>query len=338
MESKFVVSSSPHIRDSANTRNIMRDVIIALLPATIAGVYFFGLRALAVILVTISSCVISEYLARKVMKRESTIGDLSAVVTGLLLALNLPPTIPFWIAIIGGAVAIVIVKQMFGGLGQNFMNPALAARVILFVSYTEQMTNWINPRGVDAVSTATPLENIKSGVLEVTAVDIAAGATQIGEVATQIVEMPSYLQLFLGQIGGCIGETSALALILGALYLLARRVIGLQIPLTFIGTTALFTWIFGGPTPFTGDFIYHVLAGGLILGAFYMATDYATCPVTNKGRIIMGVGCGILTGIIRLYTNYPEGVSFAIILMNIVVPLIDRYIVPKSFGGGKKVA
>lgn len=338
MESKFVVSSSPHIRDSANTRGIMRDVIIALLPAAIAGVYFFGLRALAVILVTILSCVISEYLARKVMKRESTIGDLSAVVTGLLLALNLPPTIPFWIAIIGGAVAIVIVKQMFGGLGQNFMNPALGARVVLLVAYTQQMTNWINPRGIDVVSSATPLELAKNSLMDTAIVDVVGSATQIGEVATQVAKMPSYLQLFLGQIGGCIGETSALALLLGVVYLLVRRVITLQIPLTFIGTTAIFTWIFGGLTLFTGDFIYHVLAGGLILGAFYMATDYATSPVTNKGRIIMGIGCGILTGIIRLYTNYPEGVSFAIIFMNIVVPLIDRYMVPKSFGGGKKVA
>jgi electron transport complex protein RnfD len=315
----------------------MLDVIIALLPAAIAGIYFFGLRALAVILVTISSCVISEYLARKAMKREATIGDLSAVVTGLLLALNLPPTIPFWIAAIGGVVAIVIVKQMFGGLGQNFMNPALAARVVLLVAYTEQMTNWINPKGVDAISTATPLEIAKNSLIGATA-DVVGGATQVGDVALQAAEMPTYLQLFLGQVGGCIGETSALALLLGALYLLARKVIGLQIPLTFIGTTALFTWIFGGETLFTGDFLYHVLAGGLILGAFYMATDYATCPVTNKGRIIMGIGCGILTGIIRLYTNYPEGVSFAIILMNVVVPLIDRFIVPKSFGGGKKVA
>lgn len=334
MENRFLVSSSPHIRDSVSTRKIMLDVIIALLPASVAGIYFFGLRALAVILVTVSSCVISEYLARKAMKRECTIGDLSAVVTGLLLALNLPPTIPFWIAAIGGAVAIVIVKQMFGGLGQNFMNPALAARVVLLVAYTEQMTNWVNPRGVDAISAATPLEVLKNSAAG-TAADVASGATPLVESAA---EMPTYLQLFLGQVGGCIGETSALALLLGALYLLARRVIGLQIPLTFIGTTALFTWIFGGETLFTGDFLYHVLAGGLILGAFYMATDYATCPVTNKGRIIMGIGCGILTGIIRLYTNYPEGVSFAIILMNVVVPLIDRFLVPKSFGGGKKVA
>lgn len=337
MENRFVVSSSPHIRDSVNTRRIMLDVIIALLPASVAGIYFFGLRALAVILVTVSSCIISEYLARKAMKRNCTIGDLSAVVTGLLLALNLPPTIPFWIAAIGGVVAIVVVKQMFGGLGQNFMNPALAARVVLLVAYTEQMTNWVNPRGVDAISTATPLEVLKSSLVE-TAVDAAGSATPAAEVALQAAEMPTYLQLFLGQVGGCIGETSALALLLGALYLLARRVIGLQIPLTFIGTTALFTWIFGGATLFTGDFLYHILAGGLILGAFYMATDYATCPVTNKGRIIMGIGCGILTGIIRLYTNYPEGVSFAIIFMNVVVPLIDRFLVPKSFGGGKKVA
>ncbi|MFZ5986828.1 MAG: RnfABCDGE type electron transport complex subunit D [Bacillota bacterium] len=319
MENSFVVSSSPHIRDNANTRRIMIDVIIALLPAAAAGIYFFGLRALYVIMVTVLSCVVSEYISRKVMKRESTVSDFSAVLTGLLLALNLPSTIPLWIAAVGGVVAIVIVKQMFGGLGQNFMNPALAARVFLLISYTGHMTNWVNPRGIDAVSTATPLAILRGK--EAVAADL-----------------PNYAQLFWGQIGGCIGETSVAALLLGALYLLVRRVIGPEIPLTFIGALAVFTWIFGGQGAFTGDFVAHMLSGGLILGAFYMATDYATSPVTMKGRIIMGIGCGLLTGIIRLYTNYPEGVSFAILLMNITVPLIDRFTVPKSFGGEKAVA
>lgn len=315
MDNSFVVSSSPHIRNSATTSGIMRDVIIALLPAAAAGIYFFGLRALLVILVTILSSVVSEYIARRVMKRDNTLMDFSAVVTGLLLALNLPSTIPLWIAAVGGAFAIVVVKQLFGGLGQNFMNPALAARVFLLIAYTGHMTNWVKP-GVDAVSTATPLEILKTGA----------------------ADLPSYAQLFFGNIGGCIGETSAAALLLGGLYLLFRRVISPEIPLTYIGTVAAFTWIFGGDTLFTGDALYHILSGGLILGAFFMATDYSTSPMTIKGRAIMGLGCGLLTSLIRLYASYPEGVSFAIILMNIAVPLIDRYTVPKSFGGEKAVA
>lgn len=309
----FLVSSSPHLRDGNNSSRIMLDVIIALTPAALAGVYFFGMRALLVILVTIASCVASEYITRRVLKREQTIADLSAVVTGLLLAMNLPSTIPLWIAAVGGVIAIVIVKQLFGGIGQNFMNPALAARVMLLVSWTGPMTHWVNP-GPDAVSSATPLGIIKEGV----------GA-----------ELPKYWDLLIGNVGGCIGETSVIALLLGALYLLYRRVITLEIPLAFIATLGLFIWVFGGEGLFTGDFVYHILAGGLILGAFFMATDYSTSPVTRKGKIIMGIGCGLITGIIRLYANYPEGASFAIILMNIVVPLIERYTIPKSFGGEK---
>lgn len=314
MENSLIMSSSPHLRDNASTKRIMKDVIIALLPAVIAGVYFFRTDALLVIFVTVISCVVSEYIARRIMKRESSISDFSAVVTGLLLALNLPAAIPLWIAAVGGVIAIVIVKQLFGGLGQNFMNPALAARVILLISWAGPMTNWVSP-GSDAVSSATPLALIKEGN------EAAAGI----------------LDLFTGNIGGCIGETSALALLIGAAYLLFRKVITPVIPITFIGTLALFTWIFGGQALFTGDFVYHVLSGGLILGAFYMATDYSTSPVTRKGKIIMGVGCGLITAVIRLYANYPEGVSFAIIFMNIIVPLIDRYTVPKSFGGEKSV-
>ncbi|MCX7922833.1 MAG: RnfABCDGE type electron transport complex subunit D [Clostridia bacterium] len=320
MGNNLLVSSSPHLRSGDSTRRIMMDVVIALLPAAGAGVYFFGVRSALVIAVTILSCVVSEYLARKVMKREQTILDISAVVTGLLLALNLPPAIPFWIAAVGGFIAIVIVKQMFGGLGQNFMNPALAARVILLVSWAQQMTNWVSP-GPDAVSSATPLALIKKG-----------------QEAVVGVALPSYLDLFIGKVGGSIGETSVLALLIGAAYLVYRKVITLEIPLAFICATAVFTWVFGGDSLFSGNFMYHILSGGLVLGAFFMATDYSTSPVTKKGKIIMGIGCGLLTAIIRLYANYPEGVSFAIILMNIAVPLIDRYTVPKSFGGEKAVA
>jgi len=296
----------------------MADVVIALAPASILGIYFFGARVILVILTTVLSCVASEYITRRILKRESTIGDLSAVVTGVLLALNLPPTIPLWIAAVGGVVAIVIVKQLFGGIGQNFMNPALAARVFLLIAYTQAMTNWVIPGQPDAVSSATPLAMIK------------------GKEAIE-GSLPGYWDLFIGNIGGCIGETSVLALLIGAAYLFYRRVITPEIPVAFIGTLALFTCIFGKDGLFTGDPLYHILSGGLILGAFFMATDYSSSPVTAKGRIIMGVGCGLLTAIIRLYANYPEGVSFAILIMNVAVPLIDRFTVPKSFGGEKAV-
>lgn len=318
MEKSLLVTSSPHLRSEDTISRIMLDVAVALLPAALTGVYFFGARAILVIFVAVLSAVVSEHIACKAMKKESAISDFSAVVTGLLLALNLPVTIPLWIAAVGSVIAIVIVKQLFGGLGQNFMNPALGARVILLVSWPAQMTNWLVP-GADTVSSATPLAIIKGK-------EAFEGA------------MPGYMDLFLGRVGGCIGETSVLALLIGAAYLVYRRVITLETPLTFIGTLALFILIFGGNSLFTGDFVYHMLSGGLMLGAFFMATDYSTSPVTFKGRVIMGIGCGLLTGIIRLYTNYPEGVSFAIILMNLVVPLIDRYTMPVSFGGEKKVA
>lgn len=328
MENKFVVSSSPHIRANSSTQRIMLDVIIALLPAMAVGIYYFGLNAVWVVFVCILSCVLSEYLTRKILKRESTISDLSAVVTGLLLALNLPPTIPLWMAAIGGVVAIVIVKQLFGGLGQNFMNPALVARVFLLNAFLKQMTTF-ESLGLDVISSATSPDTLSSATPLYKMKEFVRGTE---------VKLPEYWDLFIGNIPGCIGEISVAALLIGAAYLLYRRVIGPEIPLTFIASTALVTWIFGGRTLFTGDWLYHILSGGLMIGAFFMATDYATSPVTFKGRIIMGVGCGILTAIIRLYTGYPEGVSYAILLMNICVPLIDRYTVPKSFGGEKAVA
>jgi electron transport complex protein RnfD len=314
LENNLHVSSSPHIRTETNTRDIMLDVIIALVPASVMGVYFFGYRALLVILVTVLAAVLAEYLAAIVLKRKQTIGDLSAVVTGLLLALNFPPSIPFWIAIVGAFIAIMLVKQLFGGIGQNFMNPALAARVILLISWPVQMTRWVWP---DGVSSATPLVILKRGLM---------------------AQAPGYLDLFLGNVAGCIGETSAAALLIGGIYLVVKKVIGMETPLAFIGTVGLFTWIFAGGSLFTGDFLYHILAGGLILGAFFMATDYSTTPVTRRGKIIFGIGCGILASVIRLYTDYPEGVSFAIILMNVATQLIDRFTVPRSFGGEKNAA
>lgn len=316
MEKRLLVSSSPHIRSGDTTQKIMLDVIIALIPALVAGVWYFGLQAAIIVAATTLSCVVFEYLTRRILKRSNTIGDLSAVVTGILLGLNLPPRLPVWMAIVGSFFAIVIVKQLFGGIGQNFLNPALAARAILLVAYGSKMTSWINPlsNAVDAVSAATPLGILKEGG-----------------------ELPSLLDMFLGKTGGSIGETSAIAIIIGGIYLLARRVITWHIPVCYIGTVAIFSWIAGPDGIFTGNILFHVLAGGLLLGAFFMATDYTTCPMTEKGMIIFGVGCGLLTMIFRLYTNMPEGVSYAILLMNVATPLIDRYSKPKRFGGGAGV-
>lgn len=313
MEKFLMASSSPHIRSNSSTSGIMKDVIISLMPALLAGIYFFGHKALLVLMVVVASCVLSEYIFNKIVKKPQTLGDFSAVVTGILLAFNLPPTINLAIAAIGGAFAIVIVKQLFGGLGHNFMNPALAARAFLMASWPVQMTSWVNP--VDGVSSATPLALIKKGG------EALGGA------------IPSYWSLFCGNVGGCIGETSAIALLIGAAYLFYRKVITPFIPISFIAAVGIFTWLLGGKTVFTGDFIYHILSGGLLLGAFFMATDYTTSPVTKKGMILMGIGCGLLTSIIRLYGGYPEGVSYSIILMNVATPLIDRYTKPKSFGG-----
>jgi len=318
MEQKLIVSSSPHIKSGVNTTRIMGDVLIALAPAALSAIYFFGAKASLLILVTVASCVLSEYAWNKLNKKENTIKDLSAAVTGVLLAFNLSPAVPLWIAAIGGVFAIIIVKQLFGGIGHNFMNPALAARAFLMASWPAQMTTWKIP-GVDAVSAATPLSLLKKG-------SEAAG------------EMPALIDLFIGKAAGCIGETSVLALLIGAIYLLVRKVITPELPLAFIGTVGLMTWILGGDTLFTGNFVYHIVSGGLMLGAFYMANDYTTSPVTFKGRIIMGVGCGLLTSVIRLYGGYPEGVSYSILLMNLVVPMIDRYTIPKSFGGAVRNA
>lgn len=317
MENYLLAGSSPHIKSGKNVQKIMLDVVIALMPAAVAAIYYFGFKALLLMASTVLSCVLSEFLWTKITKKPNTIGDLSAAVTGILLAFNLSPKVPVWIAVIGGIFAIIITKQLFGGLGHNFINPALAARAFLMASWPVQMTTWVTP-GVDAVSSPTPLAILKGT-----------------EVSGQ---MPELIDMFLGKIGGCLGETSALALLIGALYLVARKVITLELPVAFIGTVAFMTWMLGGETAFSGDFVYHIFSGGLILGAFFMATDYTTSPVTSLGRIIMGIGCGLMTSIIRLYGGYPEGVSYSILLMNLVVPLIDRFIIPKSFGGAVRNA
>ncbi len=313
---KLVVSASPHLRSTQTTTRIMLDVVISLIPALIAAIFIFGPRVLCVAAVSVSSAVLSEYVSRKVMKRHQTIGDLSAVVTGLILALNLPSTIPYWIAAIGSIVAIVVVKQFFGGIGQNFANPAITARIVLLLSFGAQMGNWVAPLSwkTEVTTTATPL---------------FVGYEKIGSEINV-----SLLDMFLGLRGGCLGETCALALILGGIYLMVRKVISPAIPLTYIGTVALIMLIAGKGD--LGFVAYQVMGGGLLLGAFFMATDYSTCPIKVRGKIIFGIGCGIITALIRLFASMTEGVSFAILIMNLLVPFIDKATIPKPFGTPKK--
>ncbi len=305
MNSKLNVSSSPHIRNSETTTGIMLDVIISLLPATIFGIALFGYRAALLVAVCVASCLIFEFLFTKLFKNEGSIMDLSAVVTGLLIALNLPSRFPLWMAVVGCFAAIVVVKQMFGGLGHNFVNPAIAARIILLISFPKFMTTYVAPfeYGVDAVSSATPL------------------AENAGHVSIK--------ELFFGLHGGSIGETSAVLLLIGGLYLVIRKVIKPTIPLAFILSVAVFTFCFT-----KGDYnaaLYAILSGGVFLGAIFMATDYVTSPTTTLGQIIFGIGCGLLTVIIRS-GSAAEGVSFAIIFMNLLVPHIDKLTVRKPFG------
>lgn len=307
MDSKLYVSSSPHLRGKSTTRRIMLDVIIALMPTTVAACVIFGPRALSLVAVCVATCVLLEFFSRKLMKRDTTIGDLSAVVTGLLLALNLPVDINPLIAMFGCLVAIVVVKQMFGGIGMNFVNPALAARIVLLVSFPSAMMRWVPPFRYtmpDAATSATPL------------------AAESGSF--------SYIDLFLGHCGGSIGEVCAAALLLGGIYLVARRVISPIIPCVYLGTAALMSLVVGA------DPLYQLLSGGLLLGAIFMATDYTTSPITPWGKVIFAIGCGVLTILLRSYSNMPEGVSFSILLMNILVPHIERLTVPRTLGEVKK--
>ncbi len=314
------VSSSPHIRASVTTTSIMMDVAIALLPALVAGVYFFGFRAAVITLLSVLFCVSFEFLWQKLTKREVTITDGTAVVTGMLLAFNLPVGVPWWLVLAGAFVAIIVVKQFFGGVGNNFMNPALAGRAFLLASWPVLMTSWVQPHAygaaVDAVSSATPLAVLK---------DATAGT------------LPPLSDMFFGGISGCIGETSVLALLLGGLYLVIKRVISVRIPLSCIGAVAVLAFIFpSNPLSRVDSMLYSVLGGGLMLGAIFMATDYVTSPMTKKGQIIMGLGCGLLTFVIRRFGGYTEGVTYAILLMNVATPLIDRWTKPRLFGTGKK--
>ncbi len=311
MPQRLVVSVSPHIRIKGNIRRMMWDVVIALVPATIASIYFFGPKAIYIIFVTTFSSLFTEALIQKLGRKPVTISDGSAVVTGILLAFNLPPGIPLWMAGVGGAIAISIGKQAFGGLGHNIFNPALVGRTILLISFPVVMTTWSPPRFVpfDALTYATPLTALKEN-----------GA------------LTPLKDLFLGNVGGCIGETSALALIIGALYLLLKKHITWHIPFTFIATTGILCGIFGGALYLL---LFHILAGGLLLGALFMATDPVTSPTSRSGRVIFGIGCGAITALIRLKGGPPEGVSFSILLMNASTPLIDRFIRPRKILGVK---
>jgi len=304
---ELIVSSSPHIHDKRTTRSIMLDVIIAMVPAAVASVVFFGFRALVVILFCAAVCMGMEALWNILAGKEQSVGDLSAAVTGVMLAFNLPAGIPLWQAVVGCAVAIIVVKMLFGGIGCNFVNPALAGRVVMAVSFTTTMTNYSYPKGaVDVLASATPLRIIEQG-----------GSVDLWTA-------------FIGNHGGVLGETSCLALLIGALYLLARTVIKISAPITFIASTTLFSWLFGCAHPIGG-----MLSGGLFLGAFFMATDYTTTPYSTKGRIVFGLGCGFITALIRMYANSNEGVSYAILIMNLLVPYINDLCRKRPFGAEK---
>lgn len=322
MNDMLNVSAAPHIRSSVTTRDIMLDVIIAMIPACLLGIYNFGVKALLVILATVVACLLTEYIYEKLMKKPITTGDLSAVVTGIILALNMPAGIPLWMPISGGIFAILVVKMLYGGLGMNFMNPALAGRVFLLICFTSQMSNFVVEKSsnlvmngslaVDGVSGATPLALLKE-----------SGTTT------------SALTLFLGNHGGTIGETSAIALLIGAAYLLAKKVINLRIPVAYLASFVIFIVLFGGSNSTDVNFILtQLLGGGLIFGAFFMATDYVTSPITPMGQIIFGICLGILTGIFRILGQSAEGVSYAIIFCNLLVPLIEKISIPKYFGKG----
>jgi len=312
----MTVSSPPHIYGTDTIEVRMRDVLIALSPALIMAIYHYGKQAFYTTAIAVISAFLAEYLYQRVMGKLVTINDYSAVITGVLLAFNLPPYVPFWLPVIGSFFAVIVVKQLFGGLGSNFVNPALAARALLLASFPVHMTNWTF--APDAVTGATYLARVKWN---------PAFSPGISD----------YTALLFGKVGGCIGETSAVALLAGGIYLLVRKVINWRIPVFYIGSFTIFALIFGRAGLFTGaeNILFEILNGGLIMGAFFMATDYATSPITPNGKIVMGIGCGFLTVFIRFFGGYPEGVSYAIIIMNLFVPLIDKYVRPRVYGHKK---
>ncbi len=324
---KLIASSNPHIRSSEDTRSLMLDVIIALCPALAWSIYRFGFRALIAALVSVCSAIFWEWLYRKLLKKPQMWHDLSAAVTGLLLAMVCPVTLPYWMLVVGNFFAIMVVKQLYGGLGKNFMNPALAGRAALVACYASQMTTWIDPaagwaplsligRSADVVTAATPM-------------------AMIGEDFAGLTAQYSVADLFLGNVGGSAGEVSALMLLIGGAYLIVRKVISWHIPCAYIGTVALLSLLFAGGNDPVQYMLYSVFGGGLMLGAFFMATDYVTSPVTKKGQIIFGIGCGLLTVFIRRFGSFPEGVCYSILLMNCTVWIIDRAVKPQRFGVDK---
>jgi electron transport complex protein RnfD len=352
--SRFYISVAPHIRDRISIPQIMYTVNGALIPALIGALFFFGMRAAWLILASILAAIGTEWAIQKWRKVPITISDGSAILTGLLLAFNLPAGVPIWIPILGSIFAILIGKQVFGGLGFNPMNPALLGRAFLMASWPVHMTkDWLNPfwwtqgtfnffswgvrqigsnKLIDSVTGATPLDIFKTA--RKVLIDTNADPDKVLHATENMTSvLGSYKALFFGNVGGCIGETSAVLLLLGAAFLLYRRIIGWKIPFFYLGTLALLAWVFAGTNGlFSGDPLFHILAGGVMLGAFFMATDMVTTPITYKGQIIFGVGCGVITIIIRLIGGYPEGCSYSILLMNMVTPLIDRYTIPKKFG------
>ena len=321
---KLIASSSPHIRSNEDTRSIMLDVCIALLPALVMSIYVFGIQALVLTLISVASCLFWEWLYRKLMKKSCAIGDMSAVVTGMLLAFVCPVSLPWWAIVIGSFFSIVVVKQLYGGIGCNFLNPALAGRAILVASYAGAMTSWVTPAekiglfgsAADVATAATPMALMKEGAFD---------------------QLPAIGEMFLGKIGGSLGEVSALCLLLGGIYLMIRKVISWHIPAAYIATVAIICLISAPEGIGAVDYmLYNVFGGGLMLGAIFMATDYATSPVTKPGQLVFGIGCGLITVLIRRFGSYPEGVCYSILVMNCCTWLLDKYIKPTIYGAPKK--
>jgi electron transport complex protein RnfD len=337
MKPRLAITPSPHLREGMNIKGVMYAVVVALIPSIIGSVYFFGLRALLIIVLASVAAITTEAALQKATRRKITVADGSALITGILLAYNVPPGVPYWLPVVGSVFAIAVAKIPFGGLGYNPLNPALAGRAFLLASWPVYMTAaWTAPSrgslsGIDAITTATPLGVLKyaRGLLNS---PIAEEASRANIYLGELYSGASLRNLFFGNVGGCVGETSALLLLVGAGYLFVRKIICWRIPATYIGTVALMSWMFGGKGVFGGYPLFHILSGGLILGAFFMATDMVTSPVTSRGKLIFGVGCGVLTSIIRLWGGYPEGVSYSILIMNVTVPLIDRYTRPRKLG------
>ena len=315
---KLIASSNPHIRNNEDTRSLMLDVIIALMPALAMSVYVFGVTTLISAVVSVAGAVFFEWLYRKLLKKPQTIGDLSAALTGLLLSMVCPPTLPYWMLLVGDFFASFVVKQLYGGIGKHFLHPALAGRAALVAFYASQMTSWAAPRTVDAVTAATPLAMMKAGEFEA------------------LTAQYSLSDMFIGLIGGSAGEVSAMMLLIGGLYLIFRRVISWHTPVAYIGTVAVLTFLFPQGNDALTYMLYNVFGGGLMLGAFFMATDYVTSPVTKEGQLIYGLGCGLLTVFIRYFGSYPEGVCYSILIMNCLVWIIDKYTKPTRFGVDKK--